>query len=495
VPLPAALLLLQTTTTMKHFVLSAALSLTASALFAQNAPPVTKHVITPAAIHQLDSLFHYLDSTGLFNGNILVAVGGKPVASAAMGYANLSTKERLTQASTFEMASVSKQFVAFGVLRLVANGKLQLDQQLSSVFPELPYKGITIRHLLNHTSGLPDYMDLLMEHWDKSKIATNKDVIAMLVQYLPEKSFEPGTKWEYSNTGYAVLASVIEKVSGKSFAGYMQDEVFAPLGLRHTTIYRRRYEPRTIPGYAYGYVCDSDKVFRLPDEVAQLSFVRFLDGIGGDGSVNTTLGDMLIWDNAVRDGKLLPAGLWKEAIASPVINGKKTEYGFGFSLDEKPGTGRVLTHNGGWPGYITRNDIYLDKDVALIFFNNKEQAQAIVEGTWRAVRNITFGRPFKFPAPLVQKETTIDTQLYRLYTGTYESAEMKGFELIIKSEEGKLIAQATGQNAFEIKPESANIFFFEGQDIRIEFMRGEDGKEVRKLVLHQNGDHDFLRKM
>ncbi len=454
----------------------------------------TTHDISPKALRQLDSLYHYLDTSRLYNGNILVGVGGVKVSGASIGYANLEKKEKLTSQSTFELASVSKQFTAVGILRLVAAGKLKLDQTLESIFPSFPYKGIAIRQLLNHTGGLPSYERLMMTSWNRKKIANNSDIIAELTRLHPKEEFAPGTKWEYSNTGYAMLAAVIEKVSGKSYADYMKEQVFKPLHLDHTFIYMRRYAPRIVKGYAYGYVKNDAGNYVLPDSVEEYSYVRYLDGIGGDGTVNTTTGDLLAWNNAVRKHALLPESLWKEALTAPELDGKSTDYGFGWQIVSNPQRGKVVRHSGGWPGYTTNNVLYLDKDVSLIFLSNKEQSQAVTQGAYDAVKDIVFGLPFKFPEPVKAKAVAnIDKKVYTRYTGTYEAVEMKGFELNVYEKDDHLFIQATGQGAIEIAPESQTEFFVPELPIGIEFVPKGEGP-APSLLLHQNGVHEFKRK-
>jgi CubicO group peptidase (beta-lactamase class C family) len=336
-------------------------------------------------------------------------------------------------------------------------------------------------------------MALMVDHWDHNKIATNADMLAMLQKYHPEKSFEPGAKWEYSNTGYAVLASVIERVSGKSFANYMQEAVFEPLHLGHTLIYTRRYAPKKIESYAYGYVTDSTGMYKLPDGVKESAMVYYLDGIVGDGCVNTTVGDLLIWNNAVRDQKLLPATHWKEATTPPIINGKSTGYGFGFMIVENPERGKVLMHNGGWPGYTTRNVLYLDKDISLIYLSNKEQDGTMMEATWTAVKNIVFDQPAAFPKPLVQKVAEVDKSLYKLYSGTYAATEQPDFEIKVREEGGRLFILPTGQPETEIMPEAQHRFFIPDFPITIEFMP-DGAKPATALILNQDGKHEFKRK-
>lgn len=479
---------------MKKYIIATALTLSLfCAAKAQVASPASKHRITATALHQLDSLYHYLDSTGLYNGNILVGVGGKKVSAASIGYSNLRTKEPLKETSPFNLASVSKQFTATGILRLVQAGKITLDQQVTSILPGFPYKDVTVRHLLNHTSGLPDYQEMLDKHWDKTKIATNKDMLKVLIEQHPKSLFAPGTKWEYCNTGYALLASIIETVAHKSFADYMQEQVFVPFGLKQTFVYTSRYAPRPVKDYAYSYVKNEAGVYVEPDSIPELDFVRYVDGVCGQGRVHSTTTDLLAWNNAVRDQKVLPNALWKEATTAPDINGKSTGYGFGLEVVQNPERGRVLRHTGSWPAYITNNVLYLDKDVSLIYLTNKEQDADVYQATFEAVKNIVFGKPFSFPMPLVQKEVAIDSTLYRYYVGTYVTPEMEGFELTISTREGKLYLDATGQSQTVITPESDTMFFIPGVPVRIEF-KANGSAMATALILHQNGDHEFKRK-
>ena len=165
---------------------------------------------------QFDSL---LSSAKDFSGVLLVTDKGKPIYEKAIGFREFAKNLPLKETDIFELASVSKQFTAMIIMMLKEKSLLQYDDLLEK-YIEVPYKGITIRHLLTHTSGLPDYQDIMDKYWDKSKIAGNEDAIAYLNKYAPPKRFEPGTKYEYSNTGYLLLASVAEKVSGKDYHPY-----------------------------------------------------------------------------------------------------------------------------------------------------------------------------------------------------------------------------------------------------------------------------------
>mgnify|MGYP001546062255 CR=1 FL=1 len=174
-----------------------------------------------------------------FNGNVLVAKNGKIIFQKSFGYADFDTKRLLNDSSVFELASVSKQFTAMGILLLVEKGKIKLSDSLRKFFPQLPYHNITIRNMLTHTSGLPAYDNEMALKWDHKKIAFNKDVINFLAKEKPPIRFQPGKKWEYSNTAFVLLASIIEKVSGQSFKNYMAENIFTPLGMTHSRVYNR----------------------------------------------------------------------------------------------------------------------------------------------------------------------------------------------------------------------------------------------------------------
>ncbi|HRE96959.1 MAG TPA: serine hydrolase domain-containing protein, partial [Flavobacteriales bacterium] len=303
-------------------------------------------------VHKIDSIMTSCFSQGNFNGNVLIFEKDQVIYKKSFGFSNESTKEKLNENSIFELASVSKQFTATAIVLLKEKGKLSYEDEISKYIPELSdYSKITIRNLLTHTSGLPDYMEIMDSTFDKNKIATNKDIISTFSKLKPKTLFEPNTKWEYSNTGYALLASIIEKVSGMTYGDYLNKAIFKPLKMKNTSVYRRRYEPRIIPNYAYGYVySDSLKKYVLPDELDELKMVIWLDGIVGDGTVNSTVVDLLKWDRALRSNKFISKESKDEIFTSAEINDKtKTNYGFGWVIEDNGVYGNIVSHTGGWP--------------------------------------------------------------------------------------------------------------------------------------------------
>lgn len=430
----------------------------------------------------LDSLFTKLYNEKKFFGNVLIAEKGAVVYQQSFGKANVAANTDLNAETVFELASVSKQFTAMGIMLLKKQGKLSYDDSLRKFIPALPYYNITVRQLLHHTSGLPDYMDLFSNNWDTTKIATNQDMIDMLVKYRPAVLFSPGEKWEYSNTGYALLASIIEKVSGMSYGDYLAKYIFKPLGMKRTSVYRRRFEKKVIPNYALGYVFDAgSKQFMLPDSLAATaSMVYCLDGIVGDGTVNSTTNDLLKWDRALYTEQLVPADMMKEALESGRLNSRmKTNYAFGWMISEPKGNGKVINHTGSWPGYATLIERHLDSDKTIILLRNHETPLTILQ----KVRNILYDvkeQPKKEEA--VTNISTADT--LQQYAGEYELAP--GFTITISVTDNKLFAQATGQEKFEVFAEKKDLYFLKVVEAKLQFNRDPAGK-ITSLTLFQSG--------
>lgn len=337
----------------------------------------------------LDSLSKYFR----FNGNVLVAENGTVIFKKSYGFARLETGQLLNDSSVFELASVSKQFTATAILLLKNSNKLALTDPLTKYFPGLPYKTVTIYHMLTHTSGLPDYEEAMNKKWDKTKIAFNKDVISFLEKEKMPLLFTPGTRWEYSNTGYVLLASIVEKVSGQPFKDFMAQHIFQPLQMNHTLIYNtRRSLKDTIANYAYGYeYSDSLKQYIMPDSAAAMKYVIYLDGIQGDGVVNSTTGDLLKWDRSVKAHTLLGAATQNEMLGRQALadTAAKSYYGFGVFTDSTS-LGTILSHSGQWPGYCTYLLRNADKDQTIIVLSNND---ADAEFIGLALHQLLNGKP------------------------------------------------------------------------------------------------------
>jgi CubicO group peptidase (beta-lactamase class C family) len=341
---------------------------------------------------RLDSLFSELYKSGKFNGNILIAEKGKTIYQNSFGIGNEERQEKLNLNTIFELMSVSKQFTAIGIVLLKEQGKLSYDDPISQYLPSLKnYSDITLRHLMNHTSGLPDYEELLDSLFDKSKIATNRDVVQILHGNHVKRLFESNSAYKYAQTGYALLASIIEVVSKEKYSNFMESHIFKPLGMKHTFIHMNRLNPKKIKNYAFGYVQDSLKKYVLPDALSDFRGVIFHDGVIGSRGIHSTLSDLLIWDRALKNNQLISQKVFDE-IYSPAIlkNGKKSEYGFGMKIENSPVNGHVLRHTGGSYGYATCFERHLTKDYTIIILQNHDWDYITMPT--EEVRNILFGK-------------------------------------------------------------------------------------------------------
>lgn len=324
---------------------------------------------------EIDSLFKEYYKTGKFNGNILVAENGKIIYQNSFGYADEESKKLLNIESIFDLASLSKQFTATGIVLLNDKGILSYDDDLSKHIPELNfYKDITIKNLLNHTSGLPDYEDVFKEHWDKSKIADNSDLISLYAKIKPKAYFLAGEKMEYSNTGYVLLASIIENVSGLKYSEFMRKQIFKPLEMKKTFILHRFFQPKKIKNVAQGYFYSDSLKRKIPvNDSKPKDEVVYLDGMIGDGAINSTIGDLFNWDRALRENKIISQASKELMFSNSItLNNEKTNYGFGWMLEEHPDIGKITLHTGDWAGFINYFERDIEKNNTIILLQNEK---------------------------------------------------------------------------------------------------------------------------
>ena len=326
------------------------------------------------AITQIDSIANLKYDVADFNGCVLVLKDKKPFYQKCFGYSDFENKIPLNKNSLFDLASLSKQFTAMSVMLLKGQGKIDYSQNIKEIMPDFPYKNITIGNLLNHTSGLPDYMELFEKSWDKSKIAGNQDVLEYLKKYKPKTHFKPGKEYEYSNTGYVVLSLIVEKVSGITYSQFIQDNIFLPLGMAYSKIYNTKYSKNEIvENYAKGYTYDSKSQKYIPvSQVSDLDYYRYLDGITGDGAVNSTISDLAKWDNALREYKLIGKEEFNLALQPVQVGKELSEYGYGWELQSNDKYQKLMYHSGNWGGNINFILHFLENDVTIIILSNNE---------------------------------------------------------------------------------------------------------------------------
>lgn len=316
-----------------------------------------------------DSLFSLQQK---FSGIVLVAENGKSVYQKAFGFREFEKTIPLKTDDIFELASVSKQFTAMIIMMLKERRKLDYDD-LVEKYLSIPYKHITIRHLLTHTSGLPDYQDIMDKYWDKTKVAGNEDCIAFLNTYAPPKHFEPGEKYEYSNTGYMLLASIAEKASGKDFIELSRKWIFKPLKMKSTDI-RTLEEKAAVKNFAIGHIYVKERdVFVRADSFPSSDYTIWLGNRKGPGRISSTASDLLKWDQALYTERLVGQSTLEEAFSPMKLNnGLYSNYGFGWSLRIGSSFGKVVQHTGSNPGYSTMIIRFIDQKKTIILLNNNQ---------------------------------------------------------------------------------------------------------------------------
>ncbi len=316
----------------------------------------------------LESALLQAESNG-FSGVVLVAEDGKVLLERAIGYRSFENKIPLQSMDIFEMASVSKQFTAMIVMMCKEKKMLSFDDPVEK-YLNIPYKGITIRQLLTHTSGLPDYQDIMDKHWDKSKVAGNTDILEYLNRYAPPIIFEPGEKYEYSNTGYVLLASIAEKVSGKDFVELAKEWIFKPLGMKDTGI-RTLEEKAAVTNFAAGHLKDSLGNYVNANKFHSSDYTVWLGNRKGPGRVSSTAADLLRWDQALYTQKLVKKETLEEAFSPAKLNdGTRSYYGFGWEVEPKSPFGKMVMHTGDNPGYQTIIVRFVEEGKTIIVLNN-----------------------------------------------------------------------------------------------------------------------------
>ncbi len=311
-----------------------------------------------------------------FSGVLLVAQHGKPIVWQATGYRNFEQKIKLKKTDLFELASVSKQFTSMMIMKLESEGRIRYEDTLGKYIPGLPYHGITIRHLLTHTSGLPDYQAIMDAYWDKSKIAGNADAIEFLKRYPQAFHFRAGESYQYSNTGYLLLASVVEAVTGQDFIELVNQWIFKPLRMKNAG-FRTPQSRKEIKNFARGHIYETEKKqYTDADSFPSSNYTIWLGHRKGPGRISASAQDLLKWDQALYTDKIInPAGLKQAFTPYTLTNGKVSNYGFGWVINPASGLGLLVHHSGDNPGYRTHIMRYVDKGYTVILLNNNSNVR------------------------------------------------------------------------------------------------------------------------
>jgi CubicO group peptidase (beta-lactamase class C family) len=442
----------------------------------------------------LSVLFDTLHARRNFDGCVLVAKDGKVVFEKAYGLADEENARPLTITSVFELASVSKQFTALAIMQLKEKGLLDYSDSIQKFLPDLPYKDVTVRDLLVHSAGIPDFM-----HWDErelnfSKINTNADILKKLPTKYPEVTFIPGSQFSYSNTNYLLLACIVEKLSGLTFADYMEKNVFQPAGMLDTRVYSRHSAAKKIENYALGYFWDpQQQKFVNMDIVAPYSY--YLDGVAGPYGISSNVYDLLKWDQALYTNKLISQDNLKEAFKPSYIKGSDKvlstpmgiNAGFGWEIIPDPSSDKPdMFHSGGYGGYsnlIVRNTGR--KETVILLSNHKEMVD--VFSIMSTIDEILNSQSPAMPDRVLAKKSVQNTvaQL-KEYTGNYAIAGTSDHRYLVRIKADRLFINLPGQFEVPVYMESADTFLYTEMDAKIKFGRDQNGK-ISTLTFLKDG--------
>ena len=392
---------------------------------------------------------------GGFNGAWLYAENGEIISKGAVGFRNFETKEPITEDTIFQLASVTKQFTAAAVMLTVRRGLISLDDDITKFFPELEkYKGATVRHLLTHTSGIPDYFDdadWFIDIWKKeNRVPDNPEIVRFLLETEAEPYGAPGETFQYSNTGYNLLAEIVERVTGTEFEDFLKQNIFEPAGMTNTRCCHIRRDGVPFENYAQATVIKNDKFIADVDPDGEPEVTAF-EGLNGDDYVFTNIFDMFKWDRVLREGSVITLEEQKQMYTPAVLNGGKDYkdddgdgYGFGWSIVNEEGFGLIVRHSGGMPGVGTWFERFIDKDRLLVVLTNCDIEDA------RAFKSCDNGMEAiardKEPEPIVTiEDVTVkdpDKSKWERFCGKYEHPEDDDFMIDeVSLKDGELFAK------------------------------------------------------
>ena len=432
---------------------------------------------------------------GGFNGAWLYAENGKIVSSGTFGWVDAENTLPMREDSIFEMASVTKMFTATAIMLLVREGKLGLDDAYTKYFPDYPYEGVTIRHLLTHTSGMPDFdvEELVGPVLDEeNRIPENCEIIDLIRKTSEDAACAPGETYEYSDVGYMLLANAVEKVSGMKFEDFMKKNVFEPAGMTDSGIYHTRRDGRPNDRFTRNMVLEDGKL--VPSDLSEHTrrYVVGSDGMNGCDYLYTTVFDMLAWDRALREETVLTREEQDIMYAPmPLNNGDIARadedndgYGFGWCFKTEPESGLIVRHSGGMPGLETWFERFVDADKVLVIMNCRDVEDArVFESFWEGMEAVVRGEE---PEPVVCIEDLMikdpDKSKWGSFCGKYEHPKDEGFVIDeVFEKDGELWAKAIiddddyyeqGDFSFRLYPLGENEFGRKGGFLKVKFGDG-----------------------
>jgi CubicO group peptidase (beta-lactamase class C family) len=431
-------------------------------------------VVAQDKMADLDALMSRYEKLYRFNGTVLVADNKKIVLQKGYGLQNAVQKTRAAINTIYQVGSVTKQFTAALVLKLQEQKKLSVTDKLSRYFPSFPNGDkITLHHLLNHTSGIYNYTDdAAFMSTETGKHISQEGMIALFKD--KPLDFEPGTKWNYSNSGYMLLGYIIEKVTGKSYYQVFRENILRPLQMTQSGF---DFANLQHVNKAIGYNVRTETNIQ-PAGIVDSSVTY------AAGALYTTVPDLYKWARALASkSKILRPASWLQACTPG-----KNNYGYGLGIDSLFGE-KAIAHSGGIFGFNSNLLVIPAKGITVIMIANVANGE--LENISRDLVAVLLGRPYKIPDAL-PPAIVIPAQQLKPFEGEYEM--MQGFTIKVYLKGDVLMAEATGQPPFQLIAEKPNFFRVDGVGANLEFIAGPDNK-TEKMILHQGGRKSELKKI
>ena len=445
--------------------------------------PAPAPASTPAAA--VDRLMAAYDREGSPGAAVLVFRGDQQLFARGYGSANLEYDAPITPRTVFHVASVSKQFTAFAIATLAAQGRLSLDDDVRRHLPELPDFGqrITLRHLLHHTSGMRDQWSLWTLAGGRADDVIRQGDLLRLINRQRELNFAPGSEWLYSNTGYTLLAEVVRRVTGEDFGAWMKGNVFAPLGMNDTQVYDDHQ--RIVPGRAYSYRPAGNGF-----EKAVLSYAN-----AGATSVFTTAEDLARWLRNMGSAGVGGQEVVRMMRTRGLLNrGDTTQYGLGVFVARHRGLD-VVFHGGADAGFRSAVSYYPALDAGVVVLSNlasidaEDTADSIAEAFFGAEMQPAPARPAP-PTASAEPTVAVDSAVLQAYTGNWEAENGPAIRL---EREGDRLILVQGQRRAPLRAVSDSTFLMSELNLRITFHREADAR-VNRASTVQNGRGRPLRR-
>jgi CubicO group peptidase (beta-lactamase class C family) len=434
---------------------------------------ISTQVNANSTTKRIDKILNELFDKDGPGGVALVVKDGKTIYRKAFGMANLEYGIKMKPENVFQIGSITKQFTAMAIMKLVEQGKINLDDDITKFIKDYPTHGhkITIKHLLTHTSGIKSYTSI--QNWvtEKRRVDSTPEEVIDYFKNEP-MDFKPGEKERYTNSGYFLLGYIIEKVSGKPYGEYIENKLFKPLNMKNSS---NGSVSKIIKNKVSGYEKSEEGYFNAEYWSISQAYAA--------GGLFSTVDDLSKWYSAVSSNQVVSESSFKRATSPPELNnGDKTEYAFGWQLGNIQGSPMIF-HGGQMDGYATWSNFLINEKIFVAVFSNC-MCHYPYEATSK-IAALALEKPFEW------ETVKLDDELLKSYQGIYENSD--SYNRLITFKNGKLFSARKGGFKYEIYPFAKDHFYFEDSILTIKFNRDSKDKVQTLSLLSTGKDQNWIK--